>query len=204
MAALFLPYGVILFAYSGTTVVPEAYHIMKKEKAGFERAIIAAGFITALVYMVFAFVVVGVTGAGTTEIATIGLGETLGRSMSIFGNIFALLAMGTSYIVIGSALRDSLHWDFKFSKAISNIATLGIPFLLFIFGVRQFIAAVDFVGGVLISIQMLLIIMIYWRAKHLGDVPPGKYKLHHTLLLAAILVVAFTVGAVHSMIKLFT
>jgi hypothetical protein len=61
----------------------------------------------------------------------------------------------------------------------------------------------DFVGGVFISLTMFLVILIYWRAKQKGDLPVGKYRLHHTTLLIALLVLALTGGALYSIIKLF-
>ncbi|MBI5728533.1 MAG: hypothetical protein HY984_02155, partial [Candidatus Magasanikbacteria bacterium] len=92
---IFLPYGVLLFAFHATTAVPEAHAILKNREATFKKAILTAGTICIIVYALFAVVVVGVTGPATTEIATIGLGQVLGRPAFILGNLFAILAMGT-------------------------------------------------------------------------------------------------------------
>ncbi|PIT86084.1 MAG: hypothetical protein COU33_05105, partial [Candidatus Magasanikbacteria bacterium CG10_big_fil_rev_8_21_14_0_10_43_6] len=202
-AYIFFPYGVILFAFSGSAAVPEAHSILAHKDLEFKKAIMYAAIITTVVYSLFAFITVGVTGAQTTEIATVGLGQKLGPWMFVLGNVFAVLAMATSFLMTALALRDSMAWDFKVKQSLSNVLVLGLPLLVFVLGIRQFIAAIDFVGGVLISAQLLLIILIYLRAKQMGHLEKSKYNLHNTLWLVLLLVLAFSVGALYSVFKLF-
>lgn len=203
LADLLLPYGVLLFAYHGATGLPEAHSLLDHQNASFKRSIFLAGCITMFVYALFTFVVVGVTGIYTTEIATIGLGEIIGPSMLIFGNIFAILAMGTSYIMAGLALRDSMKWDFGMHHGLATGLTCIVPFLVYFFGIRSFVALIDVIGGVFISLEMLLLLLMYWKAKQLGDLPVGKYKLHHVLPLIGLLLVALAIGVVYSVGKWF-
>ena len=203
LAALLLPYGIVLFAFHSTTSVPEAHSLLLHKPKKFKKAIIFSTCIGAFIYTLFAIAVVGVTGPSTTQIATIGLGESIGPVMIVIGNIFAVLAMATSSLMVGVSLRDSFIWDLHMPKWISTSLVCGVPFIIFLLGLRQFIAAIDIVGGVFGSIELVLLILIYWRAKHLGDLPVGKYRLHHTALLAALLFAAFAVGAIYSVIKLF-
>ncbi len=198
-----LPYGVILFAFHGTTAIPEVHSTLVKREGLFKKAIIISGITVISIYLLFALVVVGVTGLETTEIATIGLGNELGRTMFIFGNVFAFFAMATSFLLTGVALKDSLTWDYKLSPVLSTLITIVIPFLIFMLGIRSFIAAIDIVGGVFVSIEVLLVLLIYWKAKQHGDIEPGKYKLHHTALLGAVLAFVFAIGAVYSVWNLF-
>ena len=201
--SLFLPYGVLLFAFHGTTAVPEAYSILINKESTFKKAIISAGLISIAVYLVFAVVVVGVTGLATSEIATIALGEKLGVKIFLLGNLFAVLAMGTSCLMAGLALRDSLKWDFKVSRGLATILVCGVPYLIYIFGLRGFIKAIDLVGGVFMGVEILLILFIYWRAKQIGDLERGRYRLHHATLLFILLLLVLTFGAVYSVIKFF-
>ncbi len=203
LPAIFLPYGVILFAFHGTTSVPEVHALLRKEPKRFKYTIIYAHILVMMLYALFAIATIGVTGTATTEIATLGLGQALGQVIFWLGNIFAVLAMSTSFLMVGVALRDSFTWDLKVPNALSSLIVLLVPLVVFILGLRQFITALDIVGGVFGSIEMLLIIMIYWRAKQMGDLKVTKYKLHNTLLLAALLVIAFTFGAIYSVAKLF-
>ena len=66
----------------------------------------------------FAFITVGVTGKGTTEIATIGLG-VLGKHILILGNLFVVLAMMTSFLALALALMETFDYDLKMHKNIS-------------------------------------------------------------------------------------
>lgn len=202
-ADLLFPYGVLLFAFHGTTSIPEARKILNGDEKSFKHSIIISGLVSIIIYMLFAFVVVGVTGAGTTEIATIGLGNAIGKYMVILGNIFAVLAMGTSFLIIGLSLRDSLKWDYDLSNRAASLLVIGVPFVIFLLGLRGFIQAIDIVGGVFMSLEMALLVFIYWKAKQEGDLKPTKYKLHHTLLFAVVALLAFTVGAVYSAVKIF-
>ena len=200
---LLLPYGVLLFAFHGTTSVPEAYSVLINRERTFKKAIIIAGVIIITVYALFVSVVVGVTGAGTSEIATIALGNKLGEKIFLLGNLFAVLAMGTSCLMAGLALRDSMEWDFKLSKKVSTLLTGIVPFTFFVLGFRGFVETIDIVGGVFMSFEMLVILLIYWRAKQAGDLSVGRFKLHHTTLLLTLLLLALTAGAIYSVIKLF-
>jgi amino acid permease len=202
-ANLLLPYGVVLFAFSGAASIPEAHCLLKNNEKSFKRSLIYAGIVSIIVYSVFTIIVVGVTGAETTQIATIGLGLKTNQTILLLGNLFAFLAMGTSFLLGGLALRDSLYWDFKLSTRTATLLTCGIPLLLFVFGLRGFVATIDLVGGVFVSLQMLLLILIYWKAKQAGDLPVSKYKVHHAIWLVALLVLAFTIGAIYSIVKLF-
>jgi tyrosine-specific transport protein len=203
MAKLLLPYGVILFAFHGGAAVIEAHSILANRNKAFKTTIIIAGIISMITYAIFAIVVLGVTGSNTTEIATVGLGQKVGPGMLIFGNIFAILAMSGSFLTVGLSVRDSLAWDYKIPGKIAALLVCGLPLVIFLLGLRQFITAIDLVGGVFVSLEMLVVVLIYWRAKQVSDLDPGKYKLHHTLLLVVLLLAALIVGAIYSILKLF-
>lgn len=202
-ANLLLPYGVILFAFSGANSIPEAHAILKERDIDFKKAIIIAGIIAIIAYSLFTVAVVGVTGSATTEIATVGLGAVAGKAMFLFGNLFALFAMGTCFLMGGVSLKDSLRWDYKVPNLAATLMVCGIPLIIFLLGMRSFIKAIDIVGGVFISLEMLILVLIYWRAKTLGHLKSSKYKLHNVWLVMVPLVIALTVGAVYSVVKLF-
>lgn len=199
---LLLPYGVLLFAFHGTTSVPEAQRLLSGKDHKFKHAIIYSGLASIIVYLIFALVVVGVTGAETTEIATIGLGEAIGPIATVLGNLFAVLAMGTSFLIIGLSLKDSLSWDYDLSDATSTILVGAVPLVIFLLGLRGFITAIDMVGGIFMSLEMALLVLIYWKAKQQGELEPSKYNLHHTVLFCVVALVAFAIGSVYSLMKI--
>lgn len=199
--ALF-PYGVILFAYHGLTAIPEAHTLLRNRDKDFKEAISIAGILVMIAYALFALTVVGVTGLATTEIATLGLGDAIGGSMVLLGNLFALFAMGTGFIMAGLSLKDSLSWDYKISPIVSGLIVCLVPFVVFAFGVRSFILAIDVVGGVLVSGEMLMSIAIYMRARHAPGASKRAFRVRHSLLLITFLLLALSIGVVYSMFKL--
>ncbi|MFA7244639.1 MAG: aromatic amino acid transport family protein [Candidatus Magasanikbacteria bacterium] len=200
---VFFPFGVILFAYSSITSIPEAHSLLKNKSKDLKKAIVISSLIVMVAYILFVIGVLGVTGNSTSELATIALGEKVGPKIFLFGNIFAILAMGTGFLMTGLSLKDSLVWDYKLSNIKSFLLTVLIPFIIFALGVRQFIAMIDIVGGVIVSTQMLLALLIYWKAKTVGDLKNGKYQLHHILLTMIPLFLILLIGTIYSVVKLF-
>jgi tyrosine-specific transport protein len=202
MSKLLLPYGVILFAFHGTTAVPEVYSILKHKREGFKHAILFGGLGNIVLYSLFAVVVVGVTGLDTTEIATLGLGEKIGPSLNIIGNVFAVLAMSTAFLMTGLALRDSFRWDFKIPTFASTVMVAIVPLIIFLAGLRNFIDAIDIFGGVFMSLEIALLLLIYWRAKTKGHVS-GKVFIKHGWFLVAIIVVSVSIGMIYNLLTNF-
>ncbi|MFA7314632.1 MAG: aromatic amino acid transport family protein [Candidatus Magasanikbacteria bacterium] len=200
---LFLPFGVILFAYSSLTSIPEAHSLLKNKSKDFKKSIVLSSLIVMSAYILFVLAVLGVTGVDTTEIATIALGQKVGPTIYFLGNIFAVLTMGTGFLMSGIALKDSLVWDYKISSALAIFITLLIPLILFVLGVRQFVTAIGVVGGVVVSSQMLLTVLIYWRAKQMGHLNSNKYQMHHIFLLMIPLTIVLVLGVIYSTVKLF-
>ncbi len=199
---LFLPYGVILFAFSGVNTIPEAHSLLKNKDKEFKKVIIKSSLLVMIIYMLFVLIVVGVTGRTTTEIATIGLGLVIGKLMLVLGNLFAILAMGTSFLMAGLSFRDSLRWDFKMNTTVATLIVGFVPFMIFILGLRSFIKAIDIVGGVFVSLEMLVLLLVYWRAKQLGDLKTSKFNLHYIWLLIAILTFIFSGGVIYSLVNI--
>jgi tyrosine-specific transport protein len=198
---IFLPYGVLLFAFHSATAVPEAYEVVGQDKKLLRKTIVISSLFNILMYALFAIATVGVMGGSTTAIATIGLGEKIGRHILIFGNLFAVFAMGMSFLNLASSVRDSLKWDFGFPNLVGGVVACILPFMLFSAGFREFITLIDVVGGVIISTELLMILLIYWKMKHQTR-PRPDYMVHHTLWLFILLLVAFSFGTVYSLFKL--
>jgi amino acid permease len=123
--------------------------------------------------------------------------------MFVFGNVFAFFAMATSFLLTGVALKDSLAWDYRMKPHLATVVTLAVPFLIFALGLRSFITAIDIVGGVFVSIEVLLILLMYVVAKKRGDLPVKTYVLKHVPIFGALLAVIFTIGTVYSVWQLF-
>lgn len=195
-ANLFLPYGVILFALQGASAIPQVEDILPGAQKKLRQVILLGGLIPIVVYFLFMTAVVGVTGGATTEIATIGLGQTIGPLLIVFGNLFALFTMGTCFLNIAISIKRQFEWDYKVDRFNSWLLAVIVPLLLFLLGARNFIGTIGTVGAIFGSLNAIIIILIYWQAKQKGDLPARRYKIHHALLLSILILLVFVVGAV--------
>ena len=175
LSKIFLPYGVILFALNGTPAIIEAHALLPRSQRHFRKALIIGSLIPVVVYVLFALAVVGSTGLGTSEIATIGLGAKFGEGVLVLGNIFAILAMSAGFIGSGIALKQTLVWDNKINKILAEFLVISVPLLLFMAGIRQFISILSFAGGVFIGIEAIVLILVCWQARKRGDLDASRY-----------------------------
>ncbi|OGZ41956.1 MAG: hypothetical protein A3C80_02290 [Candidatus Ryanbacteria bacterium RIFCSPHIGHO2_02_FULL_45_43] len=164
-AQWFLPYGVFLFSFSGAAAIPEIAEMLKKREGRlFEKIVFLGAIIPAVVYAVFMFAVVGVSGGATTSDAITGLKPFLGGNIVFLGALIGLLAVFTSYLALGLDLRNALSIDYKFGKARSWLLIFIVPLLLFIIGASNLIRVIGLVGGVMIGINGILILAL---ARHI-------------------------------------
>jgi len=202
-AKIFLPYGVILLALRGTSAIAEAHALLPGSPGKFRTAVILGSIIPTACYILFAFATVGVLGLGTTEVVTVGLGRTLGSIILVIGNLFAILAMFTSFMGIGIALKQTLVWDHKIKPWLAVFLVVLPPAILFLLGFTDFVNVLDFVGGLFVSVESIFIVFIYWKAKQVGDLDPGKFNLHYGWLLVIPVFLVFTFFTVYSIFRMF-
>jgi len=193
LGQIFLPYGVVLFAFIGAAAIPEMEEELKGNKKLMKRAIIIGSLIPFFVYLLFMIAVVGVTGAGTTELATVGLGKAIGQHMILLGNLFAIFAMATSFFILGLALKWMLHYDYHINKTVSWAIACFIPFLIFLAGARSFVSVISITGAIAGGIEGILIVLTAKRAKKFGEQKP-EYSIPLNWLVAIILIALFAFG----------
>lgn len=170
---LFLPYGVIFGALAGWAVLPEAITILRQNKLikhpmsdkAVTKVILAAVVTSAVVYAIFQFTVVGVSGAATSEEAISGLLPYFDTWIIKAGALFGLLAMGTSFLTLAYSLRDMFDFDFDLRPSVAVFLTTTPPFLVFLLGLRSFIAASEFTGAWVGTLSMIFIFSLYWKVK---------------------------------------
>ncbi len=201
-AKIFMPYGVILFALHASPAVAEVHALLPGSQKHFRKALLLGTLIPIVVYMLFALAVVGVSGTGTTGIATLGLGQTYGKGILFFANLFAIFAMGTGFLGLGTALRQTLIWDHKISPFLSTMFVIGAPLALFMAGFRSFVAILDTVGGLFIGVEAVLMVLIYWRAKKMGDLDARRYGVKYASLMSIPIILVFVWITLHSVWKI--
>jgi len=207
LTKLFVPYGVILFALAGSVAIPEMKEELIENKKLLRKAIIVGTLIPVVLYTLFSLVVVGVCGSSTSEVATIYLGKHFGVIMKIFGNLFAIFAMSTSFLTLGLGLKEVYNYDYKIKKCLSwALACLApvILFLLVFFFIREeiFYKTIDLAGGVAMTIEGILLVIMFNRAKRRGERKP-EYTMKKSTIISAALIIIFVLGLIYTILNFF-
>lgn len=200
LSSIFLPFGVILFALAGTIAIPEMKEELRHSRKLLKKAIIIGALAPTILYIIFCFAVVGSMGMKTTEIATIGLAEILGQKMFILGNLFAVLAMATSFLTLGLALKEMYHYDYHFSRKVSWLLTIIPPLALFFMLNEGFVGVIGITGGIAMGLEGVLVVLIYRKAKRIGARKP-EYTLPKSNAVDYALILIFVMGMVYTMLS---
>ncbi len=111
---ILLPYGVILFAMTGYTVIPKMEDLLGVEKYKLKKAIKYGTLIPAIVYLMFVFIILGVSGQLTSPDAVFGFSRALNSGFIMFlGAILGLLAVAGAALSYGVYFRKrfGMIWD---------------------------------------------------------------------------------------------
>jgi len=198
---LILPYGVVLFSLLGAPAIPEMKECLIRDRKALKKAIIIGSLIPVFVYIIFTFIVLGVSGANTTEISTIGLGNILGRNALIIGSVFAIFTMFTSFLTLALAMKEVYVFDYGVNKRLAFVLTIFIPLIIFLSGANSFIKVIGITGALAGSIDGILIVLMFWMAKKKGGRIP-EYNLGKKKVIGTILILLFIFGLIYTLINL--
>lgn len=197
-----LPYGVLLFAVGASSVVPELETLLENDKKKIKKAILIGLLIPIIIYVLFALVVIGVNGLGVTEDGISGLVQTLGNFSLWVGSIFAIIAMTTSFISLGVVLKDTYHYDYKIKNILAWLLVMIIPLIIFLLNIVSFVQVLAIAGTLMGGLEGILIVMMYQRARKLGDEKPA-YDLKMPKIILASIGVIFLFGILYQLIIFF-
>ncbi len=189
----FLPYGIIFFSLGGASVVPDIVDLLKKNVRDSLIATSVGTTTAVLITALFGLAIAGATGNMTSEEAIRGLVPLLGRSIIAVGAAFGLLAVATSFVTIGSNVKEQFEYDFKLSPTLSYSITILAPLIAFFVGARSFIGVIGFVGSIFGVIDGILIVLMARTLPRL----PWRWTL-------APLIVLFLIGIVAEVLTIIT
>jgi len=164
LAKSLLPYGVVLFAISGSMVIPEAKIAVSGDSKLLRTAVLLGGIIPLLLYLFFTTVVVGVVGDKASEVATIAFGQLTNPIIIVLGNIFALVAMATSFMVLGLVLKDTFIQDIGMKNNQAYLLTISFPLIMMFFA-KSFAQILEITGAFLIGLGGILIGIMALKAR---------------------------------------
>lgn len=190
---IFLPYGVILFALFGASVIPEIEEILREEHYQLKKAIIVGSLVPLLVYLLFTTIIVGICGQETSDDAISGLIGFLPTGIVNLGAILGVLTMSSSYLTLGYVLREVWFRDFGLPKVFAFLLASLPSLIFFLLGAKNFISVLGITGALMGGLVGVLIILMFLRSKKLGKRKPA-YSLKLPLILILVLMIIFVLG----------
>lgn len=190
---IFLPFGVVLFALSGTAAIPEVREELRGHWRDLRKALIIGSAVPIIVYLLWALAVVAVTGPATTEVATLGIGQFLGATPALLVNSFAVVAMLTAFLGLGLALREMYEYDYKMRTMTAWLLVVTVPAVFVLSGFHGFIRILGLTGALGIGIAAVLIVLMHQRAITHGTRKP-EYAIRLPFAARALIVLVFIIG----------
>ncbi len=191
---LLIPYGVILFALHGASVIPEVEEILRKDRQLLKKAIFIGTLTPAVLYLIFALTVIGISGSATSDDAFTGLVNFLPEWVSIAGALLAVLAMGTSFLTLGYVLRETYYRDWGINKHAAWAFACLLPVGLFFLGSQNFITVLGTTGAITGSLTGVIVIAVYNQARKRGTKEP-EYSINVPSAVQVLLAVILSAGA---------
>lgn len=171
-----LPLAAIFFALSGRVAIPPLVRFI--EQRTHERlhrrllrcSIVFGTVLPAVVYAAFVVGVLALSGSGVSADAVSGLAGTLPSWFMILVGVLGLLALWSSYILVGLDVYDTLRFDFDLPTWLKLFLVVVTPPLLYFLGFTSFIGLVSFVGGICLAAEGALLLTLWRAARRQGSV----------------------------------
>ncbi len=190
------PYGVILFAFTAASAIPEIKRILtkKRRQKNIGRAILLGMGITGLIYILFTTIVIGISGKNTSEAAILGMVPILGEHIQVIGAIFGITAMASSYLIGSIALKHMYQYDYTWKPYIAVIATTLPPLGIYLLNWISFIQILSIAGAITGGLQGFFIWEMYIKIKEKRKKSNKKYWFPVPVLIARLIQAIFTLG----------
>lgn len=165
---LFFPYGVILFACLGFSIIPQMEKQLIKQKHNLKKAITIGFFTCVGLYAIFMFSFVGKYGINVQQIAI----ESLEYPYKIIGEILVLAAMTSPFLAIGIVLRDSMMEDFGLGKLTAWFIACWIPYFVTLLS-PTFIDILSVSGTYFGGIDGIMVCIMFLKARKMKEEKPA-------------------------------
>ena len=120
--------------------------------------------------------------------------------MSVFANVFAVLAMSTSFLALGLGLIWTLRYDYSVKKSLAWTLSVLVPILMIVSGKANFISAMDFAGSIAGGISGIILVITFHMARKKSPIKKPAYVLKHTGLISAFLIGVFALAIIKELI----
>lgn len=164
--SFFFPFGIVLFSLVGYIAIPEIHALLEEEskpRSLLVPIIVSGTLLVSLLSALFMIAILGVTGAQTSRSAISGLEGKLLDILVLTGILLAFLELATSYLIFGISILHTLEKDFDTPPAFAAAAVVLLPILFYFSGITNFVLLIAVLGSVWVSVDSVLITLIYSR-----------------------------------------
>jgi len=199
---IFLPYGAILFSLAGRTAVPALLGYFRnngKPVKAAKAAIILGSMVPAALYLLFILSILAISPSVSEDSIT-GVREALPSWVVSLLTVLGLIAIWSTYIVIGRDVKKSLFYDFKFPDFFAGAAVVAVPLGLYLLGLRELVPLISVAGGVFIGLEGIFVLLMWRQASQVPASAPLISRFPAAVLY--ILLLVFGLGIVYEIGKL--
>lgn len=158
-----MPFGVWFFAFSGYSAIPEARDLIygaKLDLKHLKRAILTSLSLSAVFMFVFAFMIYGVSGLGTTQDAFSGVESILGKKVILIGSIMGFLAVFNCFLVLSQDLKNIFRFDYKMARPLAWLVAILPPIFFYAMGFHDLAKTLGLIGTLGLGTSGVLIIVM--------------------------------------------
>ena len=193
-------FGMAMFSFVAFFSVPQAVEGLEGDPVKVRKAILG-GLGLNLLIIVIIIICTLASSARITELAMIGWSEGIGLWAQIFGSIFIILAMLTTYWSISLALADIIKEQLKWHKHICWLLATLPSLILVLFNLGTFLEIMRVAGGLIAILIAFMVIPAFRRCRK----ESGRLLLSNALAstpMQAVVLVAFLLMAVGSAVSI--
>lgn len=158
-------YGVIIFALAGLGAVPEMHDLLGRDAKRLPRVLLVGYTLVVALYVLFTYAVVGASGFATTPDAIAGLASVVHPSLILFGTMLGVISVVSIHSMVAIELIQTIKVDLQIPQASAWALTMFFPLTLFVFGFREFISVLGFVGTIFSGVVGVLTVLTYEAMK---------------------------------------
>lgn len=166
MSSIGFVFGPFLFSLYGRSAISslwDKFNDTDKSKSLFIRSIILGTVIPAICYVLFVYGILRLSSNGVSADAISGI-TLLPFGANLVIGILGVLTLITSYIFLGLETKGILKNDFKVPSGVATLAVAVLPLVIYLLGFTDFIKLISLGGGIFLSIESILVILIYRKA----------------------------------------
>ncbi|MCS7200677.1 MAG: GerAB/ArcD/ProY family transporter [Patescibacteria group bacterium] len=159
----FLPYGIILFALSGTSALPIVYDLIGKNRTSYLKVNFYSLLFVTAIYFLYVFSVSGVLGISASEESLQSLSSHLPKLFLIITII--LVTLNITFIDMAFYLKRGLIFDYQLSPKLANFIIALSTLSLIFWQIDNLIYLIDFISSFFLAFNLLIACLIYLKLK---------------------------------------